>query len=79
MSLWIPAPCFAKAKPLWLRGGECAGMSGGWFGCLGERHAWLDAAIHDDAKHLNSYTMRLRAASWIAGSSPAMTTERARR
>jgi plastocyanin len=23
----IPAPCFAKAKPLWLRGGECAGMS----------------------------------------------------
>ncbi len=25
--LWIPAPCFAKAKPLWLRGGECAGMS----------------------------------------------------
>jgi hypothetical protein len=28
---WIPAPCFAKAKPLWLRGGDCAGMSGwGW-------------------------------------------------
>jgi hypothetical protein len=28
LSFWIPAPCFAKAKPLWLRGGECAGMSG---------------------------------------------------
>jgi hypothetical protein len=25
---WIPAPCFAKAKPIWLRGGEYAGMSG---------------------------------------------------
>jgi hypothetical protein len=28
---WIPAPCFAKAKLFWLRGGECAGMNGaGW-------------------------------------------------
>jgi hypothetical protein len=24
----MPASCFAKAKPLWLRGGEFAGMRG---------------------------------------------------
>jgi len=27
---WIPAPRFAEAKPLRLRGGECAGMNGEW-------------------------------------------------
>src|SRR5262245_62187726 len=25
---WIPAPYFAKAKPLWFRGGECGGVNG---------------------------------------------------
>jgi hypothetical protein len=38
-------------------------------------HAY-DPRIHDERQRLNSYGHTRGAASWIAGSSPAMTIER---